>query len=887
IAAAMRAARTAAPAATDDVLITGSLVGRYVVSSLLGVGGLGRVYAAYDPSLDRRIAVKLVRDPALATEASLARLAREAQLTAKLSHPNVVTVYDVGIHAGQVFIAMELAVDTISGWLERAPKPWREVLRLFRDAGQGLVAAHAAGLVHRDIKPDNLLVGDDGRVRVSDFGLARLEADAHEGAVIGTPAYMAPEQAAGEPSDARADQYSLAISLREALVDPPRWVRDALRRALAERPDDRYPSVAELLSALDPAPRTRRRWIAAGAIGALAIGGGFAWTATRAPVAPPCEGSVAIDGVWTSDARERLTATFLASGKPYASATSALVARMFDDYVASWRTVQHASCTATYVQHGQSDELFDRKAACLEVARSALAEQLHLFATDRSLVDRAVGLAGALPPPSECDKPQALAWPRDPVRRAQIEPLHGRIAEAEVLARNARFTEAAAAIAALRPVVANLAFPPLEAMLDEAAGQLAEMQFHGADAIAAYDRAALRAEAGGDDLAKARAWIGGARSRAMQAKDPALATRLFDQARATIARLGGSPELELRLELAQGAVLLIQGDFTAALAHQRAAVVLAEHVYGKDTSQTASARTDLAQSLERTAAYAEGERVASASLAALEAELGPYHPSTIRARAILGQVLFDQAKYDAAFAEQQKVLEATRTVYGADAEPVWSILSDLARTHEAKQEYAQALDLFQRAQVIVDHTNGVGHPNAALIRINVATAQLELQHWDLAVASFRDAIAMAKTAVGADNIFEANAESGIAVAWRASHPAEALVAAREAVRLFEKLEGPAHPDTGRGYHDLGRVQDALGQTREARASLEHALAIRVAALGKDHPDAADTQFALAELLAREGERDRARLLAKASAAAFAAAGDTISSGEIRQWLTTH
>src|SRR5262245_41903110 len=267
-------------AATPEQLSKGASLGRYVVLGLIGRGGMGEVYAAYDPELDRKIAIKLlkVRGGAGADAAAAAdgrqRLLREAQAIARLSNPNVVVVHDVGTFGESVFIAMEF-VDghTLGYWLQAATRDWREVLNVYLAAGRGLVAAHAAGLVHRDFKPENVMITTTGEVRVMDFGLAREQREnlpalarqkataagkraaaiaetidladpdataklapggaiatpgspsggylqmklTQTGAVLGTPAYMAPEQFAGEDSDARTDQFSFSVALWEAL----------------------------------------------------------------------------------------------------------------------------------------------------------------------------------------------------------------------------------------------------------------------------------------------------------------------------------------------------------------------------------------------------------------------------------------------------------------------------------------------------------------------------------------------------------------------------------------------------------------------------------------------------------------------------------------------
>ncbi|HVE81913.1 MAG TPA: serine/threonine-protein kinase, partial [Myxococcales bacterium] len=223
----------------------GAQVGRYLVLGRIGEGGMGVVYAGYDPELDRKVAIKLLRAaPKRGSNDSKdtqARLLREAQALARISHPNVVPVYDVGTYQERVFIAMEFVEGTTAKkWIKEKKPSWREVLEVFTAAGRGLAAAHAAGLVHRDFKPENVLVGRDGRVRVMDFGLARVEdtgAEAtvlpqmvralteesvpkvaldqltQEGRILGTPNYMSPEQYTGRSLDARTDQFSFCAAL--------------------------------------------------------------------------------------------------------------------------------------------------------------------------------------------------------------------------------------------------------------------------------------------------------------------------------------------------------------------------------------------------------------------------------------------------------------------------------------------------------------------------------------------------------------------------------------------------------------------------------------------------------------------------------------------------
>jgi len=289
----------------------GDKLDRYLVLDVLGAGAMGVVLAAYDPDLDRKIAVKLLRAGGAGPVhmEARARLLREAQAMAKLSHPNVVTVHDVGMAAGQVFVAMEYAEGSLEQWL-REPRPWQAVIDAFKQAAQGLAAAHAAGFVHRDFKPANVLLGRDGSARVSDFGLVAASPDVgpsseserpvtvggssvldmaltREGAVMGTPYYMAPEQYLGRPADIRADQYAFCVALYEALygrrpfegkdiaqlkaavlrnepppppadAEAPARLWDVLRQGMSLVPADRFASMGALIEALDRDPEAEK-----------------------------------------------------------------------------------------------------------------------------------------------------------------------------------------------------------------------------------------------------------------------------------------------------------------------------------------------------------------------------------------------------------------------------------------------------------------------------------------------------------------------------------------------------------------------------------------------------------------------------------------------------
>jgi hypothetical protein len=315
-------------------LTIGDRVARYLVLSSLGAGGMGVVFAAYDPQLDRKIALKLLRSGiAVSSKDARTRLRREAQAIAQLSHPNVVSIYDVGTtDDGDVYIAMEFVEgDTLTTWLRSYPRSWREIIDVFIQAARGLWAAHGVGLLHRDFKPDNVLVGGDGRVRVTDFGLARSVLAPDEvarktpvmtpldvaltatGTVLGTPRYMPPEQLTGPALDARSDQFSFCVALYEALygrhpladgtavamlergdraTPPPEGTRvpspigRAVLRGLERDRSRRFPSMGALIDELVPAPRRSPVRFAGAAATALVVIGGTT-AAVLGPRSPP------------------------------------------------------------------------------------------------------------------------------------------------------------------------------------------------------------------------------------------------------------------------------------------------------------------------------------------------------------------------------------------------------------------------------------------------------------------------------------------------------------------------------------------------------------------------------------------------------------------------
>ena len=391
-------------------------LGRFVVLETLGKGGMGSVYAAYDPDLDRRVAIKVLHTLGSRSEQGIQRLQREAKVLARLSHPSVIRVHEVGLHEDRLFIAMEFAPGgTLASWAETLEGPGRidAIVGRIRECIAGLQAAHDAGLVHRDFKPANVLIGADGRAKVADFGLAMVDelppdaVDPHApvdeeritntAQLVGTPAYMAPEQLEGH-ADAKSDQFSLCVTFFELLygarpfpgdtiaslaasihddeIDWPRdrspsWARPILERGLHHDPARRFGSLRALDEAIRQATRPRPRL--GRALAMMGIAGGVvvsAWPsadeAGAASVGEPCtDGSETLAGVWDETSRAEIRSAFEATGQPAWQGLWERVEGRFDRFSADWRAMTLDSCEATRVHRTQDEHTHELRELCL------------------------------------------------------------------------------------------------------------------------------------------------------------------------------------------------------------------------------------------------------------------------------------------------------------------------------------------------------------------------------------------------------------------------------------------------------------------------------------------------------------------------------------------
>jgi tetratricopeptide (TPR) repeat protein len=615
-------------------LAPGTIVDRYQVLGAIGRGGMAEVYAAYHPDLDRRIALKVVYEAGNETGERWIRLLREARTLARVSHPNVVHVYDAGTVDDGIYIAMELVEgETLAAWLEATPRDWRAVLDVFEAAGRGLAAAHAAQIVHRDFKPHNVMIGKDGAVRVTDFGLARsldeglpqsdgatgsqgppLATITRTGAVVGTPAYMAPEQFRGEVPDAHADQFSFCVALHEALygtrpalphlrgsaetVAPPRagvptWLRTTVARGLSREPADRYPSMEALLAALVRGRRRRRRWGAVTAVGALlalvALAGWGGFRGRRISCAVPQD---RLASAWSApERRDWVHHAFAATGRASAETAWLRLSATLDDYLKQWATMYVDACEATHVRGEQSPEALDLRMSCLADGLDqvrALTEALTT--TDGAAVSQAVSAANGLTPVSRCADitllRSAVPLPRDERTLQTVLRLRHSLTDAEATRQMGAPGRAFAKAVAMRPQVEATGYRPLLGQLLLEIGY-AKTDLGESDSERMLEDAMDVAEAARDDFTVAAAAAALVYVEGYTRGRPEESERWARLGAAVLDRLPtGYDSSRIRSWLLnnRAVTLWIGGEYQQAEAQLREAITLKERLLGNDHS---------------------------------------------------------------------------------------------------------------------------------------------------------------------------------------------------------------------------------------------------------------------------------------------------------------
>ena len=823
-------------------------VGRYVVERPLDAGGMGSVYLARDPQLDRPVAIKLLSAGLENDEQMRRRVVREARAMAKLSDPHVAVVFEVGESDGVVFVAMEyLPGPNLRSWLAQEDHEPGAIIALFVQAGRGLAAAHDKGLVHRDFKPDNVVIDEAGRAKVIDFGLARskedplrgtLDPESHPpasgiseqtmtGALAGTPAYMAPEQWLGADADARTDQYSFCVALAEALtghrpkpirstdeaekaepaawttgVDVPRHVAEAVARGLATNPDKRFASMQELLLALQPAaPRRGRTLIAVAGVAIAVTATTFALTRGGAR---SCEvRAPALPRPWNDDARVAMRAAFGQTAIVYAQPVADATVAALDDWTASYAAASEDVCNA---------EGSDVAAACLGQAAAAFSDLVdELDDPGASGVAGALDWVHSLPPPESCLDPQRrplLALEVSSEARAALYEARRLSASLQTPAATEdmpRRIERGIAASRRAAELATESDPAFIAAAHLIEGHLYLREGDKAESERSLRRAVELAESAGDVRTRVKATIelvyvvGSDRDRTVEA------LTLADQA--------------------QGALESFAAPVTwrAGLLSHRASVVA--HARGTEPVE------EDAVALQQHA------------LALLEDLLGLDHPATIGAAINVG----------------------VYASYGKQPE--------LART------------ILREALPRADATWGPEHPLTGRLRGTLGMAELRGGNADEAARLLTESLEVRRRALGDDHQQVASARYNLAQAQiRQDDWAGAAAQLAAGVEIRESLVGPEDPSLIPWLYAIGDVEVKRGRFTEARAILERALSL-CEFDGAPPRDFARIRFALARATVAH-DPAAARVLARSARATFEREGYTTAASEVAEFLET-
>ncbi|MGQ0508198.1 MAG: protein kinase domain-containing protein [Myxococcaceae bacterium] len=824
-------------------------VGRYLLIERLGEGGMGIVYSGYDPELDRKVAVKLIRSSRVAESEGRTRLMREARAMAKLSHPNVATVHDVGDSGRGVFITMELVEGgTLRTWAVAQKRSWREILQTLVLAGRGLAAAHAAGLVHRDFKPDNVLVTRNGQPRVTDFGLASVQVGPHvsepetslpisgsaqteTGTLLGTPAYMAPEQRERQPATALSDQYSFCMTLHELLFGTapspvesaapqsgvPSRVRRAILRGASEDPAKRFPSMDALLVELsrDPGRWVRRAaWLSAPVLAvALTVGGVHAY---RALEKRRCRSSVpAVAGIWDATRKKSFAESFAATQQPSAVSAWKRLEHRVDAYVQGLVAKHVELCELSLTGDSRSSERALLQQTCVDRLLSDVRILTQPWSqADAELVRRGAALADVLEPVSACASERAL-------RRVlgentqKSEPLRERVLSLRASVEAGKLRESATVAAEIAKDASGQDNRSLEAealLLVHAVNQgLANLETAEASAY----QALVAAEASGRDdlilktrLAIATAFVDNA-DRRLEAQ------RWMKLAGAVIERNDDLSYTVFDYEISAGKAALQESRVAQAEAHFRRAVETGSSVYGKDHPSRATALNLLGRALrvqaqprEALSAYEEAQTIVLKTL-------GPDHPELAQSYTSIGRIKLENRDLEGSAEASQQALSIQLRVFGPSHPLVAAAYMNLASVNLELKRLEKAVELYELALKTNRAALGEAHPKTRM-------TQGALGHAYVVLGQFQSSLELCLPAVKrAERNNSVGDEFHI---WSLACVAESqlgLGKRREAVATFEKAERLAQlsgQDTPNRFILQFKLATALPASQRKRAT---------------------------------------------------------------------
>lgn len=837
------------------------LIDRYELVGACGEGTSGTVYEAHDPRLARRVAVKLLRQTT-PCERATARLVREARSLARSPHPNVVPVFDIGTHRDgdtgheSLYIAMEF-VDgpSLADWLTE-PRRWKDVLRVFVQAGRGLAAAHAAGIVHRDFKPANAMLGADGRVRVLDFGLAldgiqdedlvtvpgddqtdQVPTLTVQGSVLGTPLFMPPEQHRGEPASPASDQYAFCAALWWGLFgthpfqgtstaellkdklsrspaypadsDVPRWLREALARGLSPRPHDRWPSMRALLRTLGR--RSFRRGTGLAVLAGLACIGAFVPFGAAAPP-PPCSAPSA-STPWTAQQRSAVSDRFDDSTLAFAPDSKARVTAALDRFADTWSTRHRDACEAA---HMRSETSAPARLRCLE-RQAGHAESLIavLESADADVVQRAVDLVQTLPDPARCDDPvewARIVAPTDPSIAEAVAEIRDELQRSRALRVAGKRSEALEVSRLAHERAEGLGYGPLQSEAELNLGNALVAKGNAPGARDFFARAYRRALSSGNDELAAKAAVRLVAMEGTSFRNVAVAERWAALARVQIDRSGAedlSPDLELA-ETFQRARMLDRAESHVAAELQRL------------EAQPGAAASDLHGvhlvygNILRYRGELEGSREhLEHSLALGEEAYGPNHPLLTAVHHGLAELGRLTGEYETAETHLRTALRLREQLDIEHDKGITAILNSLGMVLAAKEDVDEARTALRRAADMSKTTSDPLMPGFVLV--NLANLEQDQGRYE-----------------------------------------QALRVADESIETFELRGAAKHPDLAAAYNARAFALQELGRHDDAEEALRHAVELQLPNARTSPQVVAQYEARMVKLLVDNGKREQAR-----------------------------
>ncbi len=751
-----------------------SNIDRYVVIRPLATGASGIVYAAYDPKLDRKLAIKLLfsNELMITREQLLAaknRLQREAQAMAKIAHPNVVTIYDVGVFDDRLFIAMAL-LDGVSlrHWLS-TPRSWREVVGVFSAAGRGLQAAHDAGLLHRDFKPENVVVNPAGDVWLTDFGLAKAARGSDNGgdveavnsdarpapknwtASLGTPAYMAPEQLRNEPLDARADLFSFCVALHEALYGQrpfagtseverrettratplplevkgrrqvPGWLRRIVLSGLHSDPERRPPSMQQLLAEIAKHTRPKSRAL----ISSLAVAAAVALLCFGYQQQQRCQGADALlRTVWDQSQRDAVAAKLVDHSR--GAEAMKLFESTVDIFGDRFRAAYRSSCEAAARKEIPA-ERYDLQTQCFRYELWQIQAETDLVLRSNEKTDIA-SLAARIPVPGDCLRTAALVpLPVDRQSQASIDAMMQQLANAKTLDDAGRKEDARAVLTPLLASALALNYPPLIAKVHY---QLAVTFMLGdaPEALRLLRSVSLEADRANDDRTRALVAIKSADAEAYLG-ELAKADASLQDAKAVIDRLGDELELLASLETVAAKISQRREAFAEASHHAQLALEYERRRPATALATEAPLLVSLCRMQSDENAGEVAVKTCSEAQSAVESLYGPDHPRAAMVNNALGVALYAMGRKNEALAAYDHALATATKVWGEDNALVAPYLVDRAEVLTALDRPSEALQDCRKAYDIFSGAGAEHQPELVAVLINEADAERALHHY--------------------------------------------------------------------------------------------------------------------------------------------------------------